>query len=198
MAYADNNFNRHIDNDDWLLIVPLLQGRGEGGVKGLAAWVAGGHCDGQWWQLQWWLFEQKRGWTRNKERRNWKMGLFFSCCLILLLFFGLSFSMQVNWFLPLLLRAAVAIMVKKRLVNSITFFHILKAVVVRRWQRGGRGGNGGSTAAATSFAAEGVAWWKRNFSGSSSAFGSAAALWWWRWWLLIVPLLWGRGRSIKS
>jgi hypothetical protein len=118
MAYADNNFNRHIDNDDWLLIVPLLQGRGEGRGRGLAACVAGGHCDGRRWQLQWWLFEQERGWTRKK-------GLFFSCYLILLLFFGLHFSMQVNWFLPLLLRAAVTIMVKKRLVNSITFFYIL-------------------------------------------------------------------------
>jgi hypothetical protein len=125
MACADNNFNRHDDNDDWLLIVPLLQGRGEGWVRGLAACIAGGHCDGRWWQLQWWLFEQKRGWTRKKERRNWKMGLFFSCCLFLLLFFGLSLSMQVSWFLPLLLHAAVTIMVKKRLVNSIIYFYIL-------------------------------------------------------------------------
>jgi hypothetical protein len=31
MAYADNNFNCHDDNDDWLLIVPLLRARGEGG-----------------------------------------------------------------------------------------------------------------------------------------------------------------------
>ncbi len=31
MAYDDNNFNRHNDNDDSLLIVPLLWGRGEGG-----------------------------------------------------------------------------------------------------------------------------------------------------------------------
>ncbi len=31
MAYADNNFNRHDDNDDRLLIVPSLRGRGKGG-----------------------------------------------------------------------------------------------------------------------------------------------------------------------
>jgi hypothetical protein len=36
---------------------------------------------------------KKRGWTREKERGNLKMGLFFSCCLILLLFFGIYFSM---------------------------------------------------------------------------------------------------------
>ncbi len=47
MACADNNFNRHNDDDDRLLFVPLLQGRGEGGVRGLAACIAGNCCNGR-------------------------------------------------------------------------------------------------------------------------------------------------------
>jgi hypothetical protein len=31
MAYADNNCNGHNDDNDSLMIVPLLRGRGEGG-----------------------------------------------------------------------------------------------------------------------------------------------------------------------
>jgi hypothetical protein len=125
MAYADNNLiiRMMMMIDYWLFL--CCMGVGKRGGRGLAASEAGGHRDGQQWQSQWWLFEQKRGWTRKKKRGNWKMGLFFSCCLILKLFFGLPFSMQVNWFLPLLLRAAVTIVVKKKLVNRITFFYIL-------------------------------------------------------------------------
>jgi hypothetical protein len=65
------------------------------------------------------------------------MGLFFSYCLILLLFFGLTFSMQVNRFLPLLLCAAVTIMVKKRLVNSITFLYFVGSgsVALAAWRQ---------------------------------------------------------------
>jgi hypothetical protein len=123
--------------------------------------------------------------------------------------------MQVNWFLPLSLCAAVTIVVKKRLVNSITFFIFCR----QRWRRRQHGGSG-SMAAAASLAAEAAAWRKRNFSSSSSPFGNAAAAWWWQQqqrcvgsgsmayadnnfnchnddddWLLIVPLLQGRGEG---
>jgi hypothetical protein len=68
----------------------------------------------------------KKGVEQGKRREGIERWVcLFSCCLILLLFFGLSFSMQVNWFLPLLLHAAVTIVVKKWLVNSISFFYIL-------------------------------------------------------------------------
>jgi hypothetical protein len=80
----------------------------------------------------------------------------------------------------LLLCAAVTIVVKKRLVNSITFLYILYAVVAWRWQHCGRGGSDGSTVAAASLAAEVATWWKRNFSSSSIVFGNAVAAWWWR------------------
>jgi hypothetical protein len=80
-----------------------------------------------------------------------------------------------------LLCAAVTIVVKKRLVNSITFsFYFLgsgSAAVAAHWQRwrrlqhsgGGQlGGRGSSLAEA-------------RFRGSSSVFGNAAAAWWWGW-----------------
>ncbi len=66
---------------------------------------------------------RKKGLNKEKREKELKDVFVFSCCLILLFFFCLSFSMQVNRFLPLLLHAAVTIMVKKRLVNS--FFYIL-------------------------------------------------------------------------
>jgi hypothetical protein len=75
-----------------------------------------------------------------------------------------------------LLLAAVTIMVKKRLVNSITYFSfILQTAVAQQWQHGGRGGSGGSMAAAASLVAEAAAWWKRNFGGSGSGLGSTMA-----------------------
>jgi hypothetical protein len=46
--------------------------------------VTGGHWDGRQWQLQWQLFEQKRGWTREKERGDRKMGLFFDAVLFVI------------------------------------------------------------------------------------------------------------------
>jgi hypothetical protein len=113
MAYADNNLNHHDDNDDWVLIVPLLRGRGEGGGRGLAACITGGCWNGHQWQSQWWLFEQKRGWTRKKEEGELKDGFVFFMMSYFVIVFGLTFSMQVNWFLPLLLRAAVTIVVQK-------------------------------------------------------------------------------------
>jgi hypothetical protein len=100
----------------------------------------------------------KYGLDKEKERRNWKMGLFFSCCLILLLFFGLSFSMQVNWILPLSLCAAVTIMVKKGYSIVLLFLYFVDsgntalAVWQQRWwwrqhgSGGQLGGGGGSLA----------------------------------------------------
>jgi hypothetical protein len=107
----------------------------------------------------------KKGVGQGKKEGGLKDGFVFSCCLILLLFFGLPFSMQVNWFLPLSLRAAVTIVVKNRLVNCIFFL-----------SSGCGQGGGGSMVAVASLVVKVVAWWKRNFvSGSSSAFGSVAA-----------------------
>ncbi len=42
---------------------------------------------------------KKRGWTREKERGNLKMGLFFSCCLILLFFLAFLFQCRLIDFL---------------------------------------------------------------------------------------------------
>jgi hypothetical protein len=52
------------------------------------------------WQLPSWMVMtnlmatvwQKKGWTREKERGNLLMGLFFSCCLSLLFFLFLFFN----------------------------------------------------------------------------------------------------------
>ncbi len=63
-----------------------------GGGKGLDACVAGGRWDGRQWQSQWWLFEKKRGWTREKERGNWKMSLFFHAVLFCYCFLAYLFQ----------------------------------------------------------------------------------------------------------
>ncbi len=60
--------------------------------RGQAACMTGGHWDGQRWQLQWRLFEQKRGWTREKERGDWKMGLFFDAVLFDIVFWFTFFN----------------------------------------------------------------------------------------------------------
>jgi hypothetical protein len=113
MAYADNNFNCHDDNDDWLLIVPWLLGRGEGG--GVRASCM--HC---WRSLQWTVMTiamlivwAKKGLDKEKGEGELKDGFVFFMLSYFVIVFGLPFSMQVNWFLPLLLRAAVTIVVKK-------------------------------------------------------------------------------------
>jgi hypothetical protein len=100
---------------------------GEGGRGGERA-----GCMHHWRSLQWTVMTiamvivwAKKRLNKEKGEKELKDGLFFSCCLILLLLFCLSFSMQVNQFLPLSLRAADTITVKKRLFNSITFFYIL-------------------------------------------------------------------------
>jgi hypothetical protein len=83
---------------------------------------------------------------------------------------------------PSLLLVAATIMVKKRLVNSITYFSfILQAAIAWLWQHGGGGGGGGSAAAVASMTVEAAAWQKRNFGGSDSVLGSAAAARRWRW-----------------
>ncbi len=66
------------------------------------------------------------------------MGFFFMVSYFVLVL-GLPFSMHFIWFLPLSLCAAVTIVVKKRLVNSITFFYYFKGsgiVAVAAWRRG--------------------------------------------------------------
>ncbi len=76
--------------DYWLFL--CCGGGGKGRGRGLAACVAGDRRDGRQWQSQWWLFEQKRGWTRKKERGNWKMGLFFHAVLFYFCFLAYLFQ----------------------------------------------------------------------------------------------------------
>ncbi len=82
----------------------------EGG--GLAACAAAGHWDG--WQLQWqiWLFKGKRGRIRGGGEGELKDGFYlihcfhfwwrgerlFQAVLFCYCYFGLPFSMQVEWF----------------------------------------------------------------------------------------------------
>ncbi len=76
---------------------------------------------------------------KEKGQGELKDVFVFSCCLILLLFFGLPFSMQVDWFMLLLPRAAITIVLKKRLVNSLIYiFYFVgsgSAAVAARQQR---------------------------------------------------------------
>jgi hypothetical protein len=64
----------------------------------------------------------KKGLDKEKGEKELKDGFVFFMPSYFVVVFGLSFSMQVNWFLLLSLRAAVTIVAKKMLVNSITFF----------------------------------------------------------------------------
>ncbi len=70
-----------------------------GGWRGQVACVTGGCWDGWRWQLQWQLFEQNRGWTREKERGNWKMGLFFHAVLFCYCFLAYLFQYRLIDFL---------------------------------------------------------------------------------------------------
>ncbi len=67
------------------LLLPLPPLRAAGGGRELAACVAGGSRDGR----------AKKGLDKGKGEGELKDGFVLSCCLILLLFFGLPFSMQV-------------------------------------------------------------------------------------------------------
>jgi hypothetical protein len=62
------------------------------GGRGQAACVTGGHWDGWQWQSQWQMFEQKRGWIREKERGSWKMGLLFHAVLYCYCFLAYLFK----------------------------------------------------------------------------------------------------------
>jgi hypothetical protein len=103
----------------------------------------------------------KKGVGQGKRRGGIERLVCFFHAVLFCYFYGLPFSMQVNWFLSLSLRAAVTIMVKKRLVNSVTFFYYFvgsgSAALAAWWQRwwwqqhGGGGqlsGRGGSLAEA--------------------------------------------------
>ncbi len=70
------------DCEELLLLLPPLRAAGR---RGLTACVSGGCRDGQ----------AKKGLDKGKGEGELKDGFVFSCFLILLLFFGLSFSMQV-------------------------------------------------------------------------------------------------------
>ncbi len=45
------------------------------------------------------VWAKEKGLDKGKGEGEFKDGFVFSCCLILLLFFGFSFSIQVDWFL---------------------------------------------------------------------------------------------------
>ncbi len=70
-----------------------------GGGRGQATCVTGGCRDGWQWQSWWQLFEQKRGWTREKERGNWKIGLFFHAILFCYCFLAYLFQCKLIDFL---------------------------------------------------------------------------------------------------
>ncbi len=101
--------------------------------------------------------------------------IFFSWCLILFLFLGLPFSMHFIWFLLLSLCAAVTIVVKKRLDNSITFFYYFIGsgiMAVAAWRRGCINS---SMAVVTSSMAEVEFWLKCVFRNSRGVTPTAIA-----------------------
>ncbi len=92
----------------------------------------------------------KKGVGQGKRRGGIeRLVCFFHAVLFCYCNFGLPFSLQVSWFLPLLLRASVTIVVKTRLVNSIKFFYLFLgsgsmalAAWRLRWQQRQHGGGG--------------------------------------------------------
>jgi hypothetical protein len=73
----------------WRIVAAAASVVGCWGGRGLTVCVAGGWRDGQ----------AKKGLDKGKGEGELKDGFVFLCFLIFLLFFGLSFSMQVYWFL---------------------------------------------------------------------------------------------------
>jgi hypothetical protein len=145
-----------------LIVIMTMIIDGGGGKGGRGGERAG--CMHRWRLLQWTamtiamvIIWAKKGLNKEKGEKELKDGFVFFMLSDFVIVFWLIFFNQVNWFLPLLLCAAVTIMVKKRFVNSIPFFYFVGS---------------GSTA----LAAWRQRWWWRQHSGGSQLGGGGGSL----------------------